>query len=198
MPVKIRPCDAPFSSLKKKRKNHFSKNLRIYNLFTSFYRSIHNVRSFDSFEQINRVYDVYVKSYVRPAIKTSPYKSSNSSSTKDPPTGSNFCDGQVRIIVRPIYSACVSIERDRADFASRIYSLVIVPCPLEYLLPLLVHHFRKIRFCPCLLPKIPNPMLFSRCECTEFRAISCRGAMTLLPKFPSKSFIRSGLSDQKF
>lgn len=105
--------------------------------------------------------------------------------------GSNFCDGQVRIAGRPIYSACVSIERDhRRRFPNIFLGHCPTPtcCPLGYPPPLLHSpppHATFVRSVFVLPPKIPRPEMpptprcIIRCDHSRNRPIVCFRARTV-------------------
>lgn len=109
-------------------------------------------------------------------IKRSPYKSFNSPRIKEPLTGSNFCDGQVRVVVRPIYSACVSIERDhRLRFPNIFFGHCPTPtcfCLVKYLLLLLP------------FPPLSSSLILSAVS-TSTNTTFARSVFVLPPKIPS-------------
>lgn len=109
-------------------------------------------------------------------IERSPYKSFNSPRIKEPLTGSNFCDGQVRVVVRPIYSACVSIERDhRLRFPNIFFGHCPTPtcfCLVKYLLLLLP------------FPPLSSSLILSAVS-TSTNTTFARSVFVLPPKIPS-------------
>lgn len=170
MPVKIRPCGGGkrhFPLSKKKKESFFQKSTD-----TQFNKREVNVRSFSI--RLNIFYArLAIKSYLRinrpiRAAQKIPQQEAIFAMVKSGSSSAQF----IRLASRSSGIEPTSLPE------YILWSLSPTPSyPLEYLL-LLVHHFRKIRFCPSSRKyrDLEPYVVFSLRICTEFRAISCRGA----------------------